>query len=347
MGWELLQGQDAAVASLQRDLSAGRTAGAYIFYGPKGVGKASAAVLFAQALQCTGEDPPCGACPACGKIERGVHPDVITVQPEKDKSTGKDKKTIGIDPIRDQVLHRAHQRPQEGRRQIFIIDDAHQVTLAAFNALLKTLEEPSPDTIFIIITPNLHALPQTVASRCRSLRFRFLGREEQRRILEANLDGEAVDLDRLISLSLGRLGKAFGADPEALAGRRESAMELLGGLSEPPGKADEAALILLAASLAGGGGQSRVEVLEFLEMLLGLLRDILAPKVAPNVLEPWNVDLQEALEVIGSRWGIPGLICAMDRVGAATRDVGEINTNPSLTLESLVISLRATVGEGE
>jgi DNA polymerase III gamma/tau subunit len=272
---------------------------------------------------------------------------VITVQPEKDKSTGKDKKTIGIDPIRDQVLHRAHQRPQEGRRQIFIIDDAHQVTLAAFNALLKTLEEPSPDTVFIIITPNLHALPQTVVSRCRRLSFRFLGREEQRRILEANLDGEAVDLDRLISLSLGRLGKAFGADPEALAGRRESAMELLGGLSEPPGKADEAALILLAASLAGGGGQSRVEVLEFLEMLLGLLRDILALKVAPDVLEPWNVDLQEALEVIGSRWGISGLICAMDRVGAATRDVGEINTNPSLTLESLVISLRATVCEGE
>lgn len=346
MDWGILQGQDAAVESLRRDISSGRVGGAYIFYGPEGVGKATAAGLFARALECEGEAPPCGACPACEKVGRGVHPDVITVRPEKDKSTGQDRKTIGVGPIREQVLQRAHQRPQEGRRLVFIVDNAHTVTLPAFNSLLKTLEEPSPDTVLIIVTPNLHALPPTVVSRCRRLRFRSLNRAEQREILSANLGEGEADPDRLISLSLGRLGQAFDADSRALAEQRESALEFLEGVSAPPGKADEAALLTMAAAVAGRGGSARRDVLGFLEMILGLLRDILVLEVAPDVLEPWNADVDKALRAIGSRWGVSGLIQALDRVRFAARDVGEINTNPSLTLESLVISLRGTVGAG-
>ncbi len=354
MDWGIIQGQDAAVESLRRDISSDRVGGAYIFYGPEGVGKATAAGLFAQALECESksetETPPCGVCPACGKVERGVHPDVITVRPEKDKSTGQDRKTIGVGPIREQVLERAHQRPQEGRRLVFILDNAQTVTIQAFNSLLKTLEEPSPDTVLIIVTPNLHALPPTVISRCRRLRFRSLNRAEQRGILSANLpDGEGkeeVDLDRLISLSLGRLGQAFDADSGALAEQRESALAFLEEVSAPVGKADEAVLLSMAAGVAGGRGSTRKDVLGFLEMILGLLRDILVLEVAPDVLEPWNADVEKALRAIGGRWGVSGLIQALDRVRNATRDVGEINTNPSLTLESLVISLRGTVGAG-
>ena len=327
MDWGILQGQDAAVESLRRDISSGRVGGAYIFFGPEGVGKATAAGLFARALECEGEAPPCGACPACEKVGRGVHPDVITVRPEKDKSTGQDRKTIGVGPIREQVLQRAHQRPQEGRRLVFIV-------------------EPSPDTVLIIVTPNLHALPPTVVSRCRRLRFRSLNRAEQREILSAILGEGEADLDRLISLSLGRLGQAFDADSRALAEQRESALEFLEGVSAPPGKADEAALLAMAAAVAGRGGSARRDVLGFLEMILGLLRDILVLEVAPDVLEPWNADVDKALRAIGSRWGVSGLIQALGRVRFAARDVGEINTNPSLTLESLVISLRGTVGAG-
>jgi len=340
MGWEFLQGQDAALASLQRDLFTGRVAGSYVFFGPEGVGKAVAATLFAKALQCTGDSPPCSVCLACGKVERGVHPDVIQIRPAEGSLR------VGVAEVREFAVQRAHQRPQEGRRQVFLIDDAHQVTLAAFNALLKSLEEPSTDTVFIIITSNLQVLPQTVVSRSRCLRFRSLSRDELRQILAANLKGEVADVERLISLTLGRLGKVFRTDLEVLNGSRECAMEILTGLSEPPGQADEAGLISLAASFGGRGRQVRSEILDFLEMLLGLLRDILGLKVAPDVLEPWNTDLVEALDAIGSRWGIPGLIKAMDRVRGAIRDVGETNTNPSLTLESLVISLRPTVGGG-
>ncbi len=340
MDWKFLKGQDAAVISLQRDFSSRRVANAYIFYGPPGVGKATAATIFAKALQCGGETPPCGGCPSCLKIDRGVHPDVIVVRPADGK------KTIGVEHIRETVIQRAVQRPQEGNRQIFVIDDAHVVTLAAFNALLKTLEEPSLDTVIILVTQNLHALPSTVVSRCRRLQFRSLSRDEQRAVLSVSLEGEGADLDRLISLSLGRLGTALQTDPEILSGRREAALGFLEGLAAPSGKADVIDLLSLAASQGSVGGAARAEALHFLEMLLGLLRDILVLEIAPGDLEIWNADLEEVLQELGRRWGIPGLIQAMDRVETAVRDVGEINTNPSLTLESLVIGLRGTVGAG-
>jgi len=345
VGWETLRGQDAAVASLRRDLETGRAAHAYVFYGPEGVGKATAAHMFARALQCEGEAPPCGACTPCRKAAAGAHPDVIVVQPEIDKNTGKEKKTIGIDPVRDQVLHRAYFRPQEGRKQVFIFDRGQIVTPQAFNGLLKTLEEPPPDTILILVTPNLHALPATVVSRCRRLRFGALSRADQRAILSGLL-GEGEDPDRLISMSLGRLGAALAEEADALAERREEAVAFLDGLAAPPRQADEIALLRLAVERAGGGSSARGEVLRFLEMLRGLLRDILVLQVAPGEVEPWNADLAEELAALGRRWGVRGLVDALDRVEAALVDVGVVNTNPALTLETLVFTLRATVPAG-
>jgi DNA polymerase-3 subunit delta' len=340
MEWESLKGQDAAVASLQRDLSSERVANAYIFYGPHGVGKATAALLFAQALECEGQAPPCGTCAPCLKIERRVHPDVIHVRPPEGR------KSIGVEHIRENVIQRAVQRPQEGSRQIFVIDEAHTVTVGAFNALLKTLEEPSYDTVIIMVTANLHALPITVVSRCRCLRFRSLSRAEQRDVLSAHVDGGDEDWDQLISLSMGDLGTALQTEREVLAERREAALGFLEGLAAPPGKANIVDLLSLAASLGSGGSGARAEALRFLEMLLGLLRDILILEVASGDLEPWNTDLEKVFRELGRRWGVPGLIQGMGQVETAIRDVGEINTNPSLSLESLVISLRGTVGAG-
>lgn len=340
MDWEFLKGQDVAVASLRQDIASNRVANAYIFHGPEGVGKFTAALIFAKALQCGGKSPPCLECPSCLKIDRGVHPDVISITPPEGR------KSIGVEHVRESLIGRAIQRPQEGSRQIFLIDNAHIVTVGAFNALLKTLEEPSLDTVIILITQNLHALPPTVVSRCRRLLFRSLSRVEQKAVLMNCLGETGGDLDQLISLSLGRLGRALGTDLEVLAGRREEALGFLEGLAAPPGKADIIDLLTLAASRGSVSGAGRAETLYFLEMILGLLRDILIFKEASGDLEPWNTDIDGILQEIGRRWGTPGLIQAMDRVETAVRDVGEINTNPSLTLESLVIGLRGTVGAG-
>ncbi len=273
-------------------------------------------------------------------MRRGVHPDVITLR------RAEDRQSIGTEAVREQVLRRASLRPQEGRWQVFVIDDVQLVTVNAFNALLKTLEEPTPDTALILVTPNLHALPATVVSRCRRVRFNALSRSDLTAILAEKQGGEEADLHRLVSLSMGRLDRALGPEAADLAGRREAVLELLSGLAAPPGKADEVGLLSIATDLAGAGKTARQEVLQLLEMLRGLLRDIIILQVAPGNLEPWSADVAEELSEVGRSWGLSGLIRALEKVELAGRDVSAGNTNPALTLEELIIALRSTVGVG-
>ncbi len=336
MGWESIRGQDAALELLRRDVSSGQVANAYLFHGPDGVGKASAARLFARALQCTGVDAPCGACPACEKAE--AHPDVIVV------GAAAGSRSIRAELVREEVIWRAQQRPHEGSRQIFIIEDAHLLTRVSQNALLKTLEEPGAGTVLVLVTPNLHSLLPTVVSRCRRVRFQGLARADLMAILEER--GAGAEAEKLLSLSMGRLGVALSPEAEALSERREEAMRFLEEVSAPPGKADEVELITIASSRAGSGASGRSETILFLEMLRGLLRDILITQEAPERVELWHTDLRAALTAAGERWGTFGLIRALERVGEAMHDVAEVNTNPSLTLETLVYSLRETVSAG-
>lgn len=339
MGWESIRGQDAALDLLRRDLSSGQVAGAYLFYGPDGVGKASAARLFAQALQCAGDAPPCGGCAACEKVSANVHPDVVSIGPAAGA------RSIKAEEIREEVIRRAHQRPNEGMRQVFIVDDAHLLTRVSQNVLLKTLEEPGAGTILILVTPNLHTLLPTIVSRCRRLRFQALARADLAAILEERL-GDDADVDKLVSLGMGRLGVAMTSDVEVLSERREEAMRFLEELSAPAGRADEVALITLATERAGSGASGRNETILFLEMLRGLLRDILITREAPEAIDLWHTDIRAALAAMGERWGSAGLTRALERVGEAMRDVDGGNTNPSLTLETLVYSLRETVPAG-
>lgn len=340
MGWESIRGQDAALDLLRRDLSSGQVAGAYLFYGPDGVGKASVARLFAQALQCTGDAPPCGGCAACEKVRANVHPDVVAIGPAAGA------RSIKAESVREEVIWRAHQRPNEGMRQVFIIDDAHLLTRVSQNVLLKTLEEPSADTILMLVTPNLHTLLPTIVSRCRRLRFQALARADLAAILEERLGDDAADVDELVSLSMGRLGVAMTSGVEVLSERREEAMRFLEELSAPAGRADEVTLITLASERAGSGATGRNETILFLEMLRGLLRDILITREAPEAIDLWHTDIRAALAAMGERWGSAGLTRALERVGEAMRDVDGGNTNPSLTLETLVYSLRETVPAG-
>ncbi len=338
MGWESIRGQDAALDLLRRDLSSGQAAGAYLFHGPDGVGKALVARLFAQALQCAGGAPPCGACRACEKTLANVHPDVVSIRPEAGS------RSIKAEEIREEVIRRAHQRPNEGMRQVFIVEDAHLLTRVSQNALLKTLEEPSAGTILMLVTPNLHTLLPTIISRCRRIRFQALARADLAAVIGERCAGE--DVEKLVSLSMGRLGVAMSADVEALSERRDGAMRFLEEVSAPAGRADEVTLITLATERAGSGASGRNETILFLEMLRGLLRDILITREAPETMELWHTDIRAALAAMGERWGSAGLTRALERAGEALRDVDGGNTNPSLTLEALVYSLRETVPAG-
>jgi DNA polymerase-3 subunit gamma/tau len=157
-------GQDMIVQTLKNALAEGRFTHAYLFSGPRGTGKTTAAKLFAKAVNCLkGPAPePCNECAMCRRIADGSHVDVI----ELDAASNN-----GVDEIRD-IREKVKYAPTEARYKVYIIDEVHMLTIGAFNALLKTLEEPPPHVIFILATTEPHKLPVTIVSRCQRYDFR-------------------------------------------------------------------------------------------------------------------------------------------------------------------------------
>ena len=147
---------------LMRSVKAGRIVHALLFTGPAGSGRHHAAVELMTALMCTGVDKPCGICPACKQMAAGSHPDMYFIVPEK--------KSIGVDQIR-KLGDKLKLRPYEGRMHGVIIDNAETLTISAQNALLKTLEEPSGQVVFVLIAPTRNAVIPTIASRCLEVHF--------------------------------------------------------------------------------------------------------------------------------------------------------------------------------
>lgn len=209
---------------LMRSVQAGRIVHALLLAGPRGSGKRTVAGLMAQALVCAGSPKPCGACPACKRFLAGAHPDVKIVRPEK--------KTIGVDRIRD-LIDALALRPYEGGRHIAIIEQADRMTPAAQNALLKTLENPTGDVMFFLITDAPGALLPTVVSRCQTVRFSDLSVEDCARVLAARgIDPERAA--RLAGMAQGSVGRALEIDGDAdWMALRERVMASLEALKDP------------------------------------------------------------------------------------------------------------------
>ena len=165
-------GQEHVTRTLKNALEQGRTAHGYIFSGHRGIGKTTVARILAMALNCRSSDQPvaepCGVCESCTEIRAGNAVDVIEI----DAATNR-----GIDEIRE-LREGTRYRPARDRFKIYILDEAHQITDAAFNALLKTLEEPPGHVVFMLATTQPEDIPQTIRSRCQHFSFRAVGFEE-------------------------------------------------------------------------------------------------------------------------------------------------------------------------
>ncbi len=164
-----IQGQDKAIHILQRAIQNQHIAHAYLFTGPEGVGKKNTALALAQYLNCEAADPQtfssCGQCASCVQIDCGSHPDLIFLEP--------DGNSIKIEQIRN-LLSKISLRNYESTYKVAIINDAHLMTEQAANCLLKTLEEPTDNTVFILVTSQVQNLPITILSRCQQVQFNVL-----------------------------------------------------------------------------------------------------------------------------------------------------------------------------
>src|SRR5499425_999580 len=183
-------GQEHVTRTLKNAIEQERIAHGYIFSGHRGIGKTTVARILAMALNCrSGQKPvaePCGVCESCTEIRNGNSVDVIEI----DAATNR-----GIDEIRE-LREAARYRPARDRYKIYILDEAHQITDAAFNALLKTLEEPPPHIVFMMATTQPEDIPQTIRSRCQHFSFHAVRFDEIVSQLTAVAEQEKIKADR-------------------------------------------------------------------------------------------------------------------------------------------------------
>ena len=199
MGFKEIYGQNRAIALLKAGFKAGRNSHAYLFYGPEGVGKFKTAVAFAQLLNCsasTEEAEPCGTCVSCRKIFSGNHPDLFAVRP--------DGNSIKIEQMRA-LQGKVYYKCYEGKFKVIMIDDAHLLTIEAANSLLKVLEEPPAETVFILLADDLNKLPVTIQSRCQPLPFSYLDETVLRKVLRE----QGKETPPSLALAQGSVSKAL------------------------------------------------------------------------------------------------------------------------------------------
>jgi DNA polymerase-3 subunit delta' len=298
-------GHHRLISLLKRSVGAGTLPPSLLFTGPSGVGKRLTAIGVGQALNCTLVRGPefrvqgsrsgsefafdaCGECAACTRIARGVHPDVVVVEPG-------DTGAIKIDQVRD-VVESAGFRPFEGRRRVVIIDEADALVPPAQNALLKTLEEPPPSSVFILVTSRPDMLLPTVRSRCPQLRFRPLAADDIANILIAR--GQSKAGARAVAATAeGSVGQAVAASADELVEARDLAAHVLeqASLRTEPARRIAGAQDLLARTGAGGASD-REQLASYLRAMGSLLRDVEVLATGADEGALANPDVRPALD---------------------------------------------------
>ena len=325
-------GHARPLALLAGSIARGTLPPSLLFTGPDGVGKKLAALAVAEALNCLsprGHDA-CGSCPACRRIARGTHPDVLVIEPP-------DAGTTKIDQVRPAIAATAY-RPFEGRRRVVILDDADRLGDDAESALLKSLEEPAPGTVFILVTSRPETLRATIRSRCSRLRFGRLAAGDVARFLTERHRCDAGEAHAIAAVSGGSPGRALESGSRAYRDARAAALSALRTASTA---ASPKARLQAAASLAAGKPSSaaeRDELAARVTMLASLLRDLALVAHGGRADRLANSDLAADLGELGATFGSGRALrgfAAADRAVAALRR----NANPKVVAAWLAVNV--------
>lgn len=336
--WSVI-GQDRAVSLLQRSLETDSLAHSYLFIGPAHVGKMTLALNLVQALNCESSEPPCGQCNSCRKVIEGKHADVqvIGLNGYEDSSASRQKTEIGIDRIRE-IQHSASLPPFEGKCSAYIIDGAEHLSIEAANCLLKTLEEPSDNVVFILLTANEQLLLETVISRCQRVELPPLSVNKIEDALCLNWGIEKQEAGLLARLSNGCLGWAVSAylDSSFLEKRKGYLDELIEVINDDLDKR-----FIYAIKLATQFGQNRAVVQEQLDLWTGWWRDILLVKANCNDYVT-NIDRLTTLDETAEGYSINQIKTFLKNIQVAGEQLKQ-NANPRLVLEVLMLNVPTAV----
>jgi DNA polymerase-3 subunit delta' len=331
--WQIV-GQSRAISLLQRSLEQGSMAHAYLLVGPPHVGKMTLALNLAQALNCEGDEPPCGLCDTCQKIDSGKHADVQVIGLNSGgNSTDKPRTEIGINQVKE-MQHSSSLPPFEGRYKVFIIDGAELMSTEAANCLLKTLEEPASGVIFILLAANDGVLPATVVSRCQRLELRPLPAPQVEAALIQRWSIEPQKAELLARLSHGCLGWALlAANDDSLLQQRAQRVEKLLDIAG----SDYEERFDFAAQLVVQFSHSRSLVQEVLDLWLDWWRDLLLVKLGCSSTIT-NIDHQAMLVELSRDYNLAEVRAFINSIQAAEEQLRQ-NANPRLVLEMLMLSI--------
>ena len=310
-----LRGQPHVVQALRGAVAEGRVAHAYLFSGPRGTGKTSAARVLAKALNCA--DPkdgePCGVCDSCVAIAAGTSMDVR----ELDAASNN-----GVDAMRDLVSHAALATP--GKWKLYIVDEVHMLSAAAANALLKTLEEPPSHVVFVLATTDPQKVPQTVRSRTQHYEFRLLGADTLGELLSWVRDQAGLDLDdEALALAVRRgRGSARDAlsalDQMASSGSADGVRPELADLLDALSDQEAGRVLVSVASLVETGFSPQ----QLASELVDDLRQAFLLALAPDLASASGSE-RDRLASQAERFGLARLVRTMEALGLAQVDMRE------------------------
>jgi DNA polymerase III subunit gamma/tau len=353
--FEEVTGQEVITQTLRNALEHDRLHHAYLFSGARGVGKTTTARILAKALNChkTEGKPnlkPCrtdqpDACDSCVEISESRSMDVLEIDAASH---------TGIDDVRDTIINSIDFNPARDRYKVFIIDEVHQLSKAAFNALLKTLEEPPPNVVFLMATTELHKVPETILSRCQEFEFRTIALQKIFDRLKTIAVAEKVDVTDEALRELARSGEGSMRDAQSnfdqvisFSGEKIEAQDVTNALGfagvdvlsktiDAIANRDTKAILAIVDDLIGRGHDLR----NFCRDLLGLFRDLLVAKVARNEKHLFEAAVfsEEDMQRMGAAFTEADLIRFFNSLGETESSLREA-AHPRYMLEIGLVKL--------